>query len=766
MVVQEPRKAIAAASKLKRPRQGCLRRASVCLCVLLVVSVGFTASVLLSVVARDDGSSNAFRASLRHRTVTGDAWNADGAVFVAGAHDHTHADLDDGGDMLFDPLTDKVRPPRYRNEDVTSGAATPSHVDADGEALRITLTYSDIDAALRSRAARSAAFPSGRTRPASDTKGSVAAGDDVLMLGGENFDSVATTGLAYRRPTAGSYAALVGGSAVAESRRASETSADLAIVVVSAPRWLPLQRDPAQPHYFRHGTLCSGAAVLAVHPCAVGVAPSQCVATLAAACDSDPLCVGFVPADGRLIASADATFACPVPRSSHRVGRVPNEGVGTYLKSPLAFAASPRQVRISRSGYVNEPSVGSREVWYFAPHTTVAGGTNSPNFVGKASAATLASAAATCVSTPHCASFTWPEGVMFNTTHPGLLTTTISGPRGASNNAMHAKHLDEGLYSVFPLAPLDYVVQTVVSLADELGEDCSAGGAFNGRAHLYVADASPPAMHVLPGTQDDGAASGSFDVTRRGPATDDYWLPAFAWLRRTYGARPCITFLPATAYTRITETSPPPHGRGEPGWHVDHRGKSMRRANVVQTLDFVSAIRHAVAASPAAHLLVWEDDCFACAGTLATLSRAVDTVAAFDPPWGGFKVGNGGSGMLFHADIAATLVTYLISRRGSDGVDVSMWRFLHSGGYPDYLARVTLSAHRGLHSSFAGGGPAWKRVECGNALDWYWGEYTDCVIPGVPEGQRSTGVVSLASFASEWRCSVWSAASAHRHAST
>ena len=168
--------------------------------------------------------------------------------------------------------------------------------------------------------------------------------------------------------------------------------------------------------------------------------------------------------------------------------------------------------------------------------------------------------------------------------------------------------------------------------------------------------------------------------------------------------------------------------------------------------------------SPKAHLLVWEDDCFACEGTITTLANAADVVSAFNPAWGGFKIGNGGSGMLFHAELAAPLVIYLLSRRGSDNVDVAMWRFLHSGAYADYLARETWSAHRGILSSFGG---SWKRVECGNALDWYWGWYTDCeaakmISQAETVAQGAAVTVDkdrLSAFAPKWRCSVWSAGS-------
>ena len=138
----------------------------------------------------------------------------------------------------------------------------------------------------------------------------------------------------------------------------------------------------------------------------------------------------------------------------------------------------------------------------------------------------------------------------------------------------------------------------------------------------------------------------------------------------------------------------------------------------------------------------------------------------FDPHWGGLKVGNGGSGMLFHADLVPQLLTYLLTRRGSDNVDVSMWRFLHSGQYSDYLAKATWSAHRGLTSSLRMGGQSWKRVECGNALDFYWGHYKECAADRIAEAAvgvgggggpvNVTGDPGVRDVLDAWRCSVWS----------
>lgn len=255
------------------------------------------------------------------------------------------------------------------------------------------------------------------------------------------------------------------------------------------------------------------------------------------------------------------------------------------------------------------------------------------------------------------------------------------------------------------------------------------------RTHLYVMDTGSLELHN----------TYLRETPRKLPrsALDDYyWFRAFSWLRRKYGHSPCISFVPATSYVRSTETSQPNHGRGLPDFHTDNRGKNMPRQQTKQLLDFTSALRFTAARSPKAHLLVWEDDCFACSATIDAYSRAISILSLAEPKWGGIKVGNGGSGLLFNADLVSRLLVYLQTRRGSDNVDVSMWRFLHSGGWPDYISYRTRSAHRGLTSSFRiSQGSVWGRVKCSGELDFYWGFYGQC--NGVTIRDRLTQAIKL-----------------------
>jgi len=324
--------------------------------------------------------------------------------------------------------------------------------------------------------------------------------------------------------------------------------------------------------------------------------------------------------------------------------------------------------------------------------------------------------------------------------------------------------------------------------------------AFRGRTHLYVVDTSPEAMHGLPqgsgasyppadsgsgSSASSGAAGaavgaaagaavaplthdavlpqrytpralqgqaggGGLDV--HGPASPDYWFHAFAYLRRRFGHLPCVTFLSHGAYPRLRETAPPAKGRGQPRWHADNRRKSMERGKVSQTLDFVGGLRAAAALSPRAHAMVWEDDAHACNGTLRLLAAFTGVLdSGLDPRWGMVRVGNGGSGLLVQHEIVSGLTPYLVTRRGSENVDVSMWRYAHSGGYPDYISRLSWSAHRGLYSSFRGGAgaaPTWGRVHCSNELDFHWGWMKDCDVSRLTRGGAGAGAAAAGSSSS------------------
>jgi hypothetical protein len=347
------------------------------------------------------------------------------------------------------------------------------------------------------------------------------------------------------------------------------------------------------------------------------------------------------------------------------------------------------------------------------------------------------------------------------------------------------------IYSRKPLPPQDYLTATVTSLlremaganatdqpdwwegdswADAVGDPeavCAgrrplgepARGAFTsapgvplssrsrltGRIHLYVVDTSHPRHHMFPGWKLETDPRIPPAWRGRSANATDYWFRSFAALRRRYGVLPCVTFLSWGAYTRLVEVGDPDLSRGVPAWHPDNRRKNMQRGLATQTLDFVSGVRHAAAFSPRAHVLVWEDDCHACTGVTALIESADRVLSTVDPRWGALKLGNGGSGMLFHRDIVAGAVPYLVTRRGSENIDVSMWRYVHSGGWSDYVSKKSWSAHRGQQSSFKlGVGPTWGRVKCTNDLDRHWGWYRPCEVSRVEElaWQVENGVVS------------------------
>jgi plasmid stability protein len=248
---------------------------------------------------------------------------------------------------------------------------------------------------------------------------------------------------------------------------------------------------------------------------------------------------------------------------------------------------------------------------------------------------------------------------------------------------------------------------------------------------------------------------------------DAYFFKAFTWLRRRFGSSPCFSFVPATSYVRISEVVPPAHFRGDPQFIADNALKGItRRAEVQQQLDYTAALRFAAARAPGAHVGLLEDDSFVCPETLPALARTVRALDLADPLWGGIKLGNGGSGIVVHRELVAALILYLQTRRGSENVDVAMWRFLRDNAWPEYLGFRTRVAHRGTVSTFGmerNDGQAWshlwRRAHCGGGLDNHWGAYSTCAASAASAAARARGArASLASAAGGWierefRCS-------------
>ncbi len=133
-----------------------------------------------------------------------------------------------------------------------------------------------------------------------------------------------------------------------------------------------------------------------------------------------------------------------------------------------------------------------------------------------------------------------------------------------------------------------------------------------------------------------------------------------------------------------------------------------------------------------------------CRGTVAFLRQWQPRLLKADPRTAMMKVGNGGSGVVVPRAQAWPLLAYLASHRGRENVDVLMYLFALDSGWSDYLAHKTLSAHRGRRTSLKISNaftPVWGRVECGNALDHYWGEYAPC-------GNSSAAL----RIAQHWKC--------------
>ena len=585
---------------------------------------------------------------------------------------------------------------------------------------------------------KSRPFHANKARP--EVVGAYKANDNDIRLQ-EDDEKSPLEGIAIDLPTG---RVLPDDPQIVAAREASEAAAEVAVVVITGPRSATMNKDKRHQQYFRSNFDCDAKSKpYRILDCSK-VDIQACAALCAAACDDDPACEGF-HASGFLLDHVDAP-SCGVPsRTTLLDGSQLAYEKGLFLKHPLPVVPVPQRVVIT------DKRTGEPVEWWKSHQMDVVGRdlghhnkppVPGPNPEARAQGSGIFDA---CGDNPDCKAFNYPDGWLKSGVDVRDLTVM--------------KRTDIILYTKERPPPMDYVTSTVVSLMQEMGgEKCDADGAFGGKVHVYVVDASKREWHGVEGGE--AAVKANPRIALRGPQAEDYWFRAFAWLRRRYGHRPCVTFLPANGYTRLKEVAFPAHGRGMPAFQSDNQGKKMQRGQVTQTLDFVSGIRHAAAHSPGAHVFVSEDDNHFCTGIFTHLASSVKAVARFDPQWGALKVGNGGSAILFQADLVPNLLTYLTTRRGSDNVDVSMWRYLHSGQHSDYLSRTTLSAHRGLQSSFKLGFiPVWQRVKCGGELDFYWGHYRDCDAGWVGKALQAAGDAAdedIARFMSQWRCSVWS----------
>ena len=320
---------------------------------------------------------------------------------------------------------------------------------------------------------------------------------------------------------------------------------------------------------------------------------------------------------------------------------------------------------------------------------------------------------------------------------------TACGWLARANAALHSGALPQpvqqavrDLYAVISLrgASTAYVVSSVVSFLVE-SSMCTS------RTQLYVGE--------VPSLRDTQHRH----TTHRGLHTlrllfDAAYAPKYGAI--AWNPAPCLSVLGSSQYMHLQEAAKPPHTWGEPWLPPQHRSMPNGRKRVVkrrlvqQLLDFVSIGAHAVSHSPSASVAVWEDDCAVCRGTLGFLQRGLVQLQRADPHTALLKVGNGGSGILIPRALAWPLLAYLAAHRGRENVDVLMYLFALDSGWSDYLAHKTLSAHRGRRTSLKISNaftPVWGRVECGNELDFYWGEYAHC-------GNSSSALL----IAKDWKC--------------
>lgn len=458
------------------------------------------------------------------------------------------------------------------------------------------------------------------------------------------------------------------------------------------------------------------------------------LAYVRSACAQEPTCLGFTWPGAWLKSSVDVMdIAAGGPQIETGIwSRVPLVSPDYLIMTVVSLA---REMEAESPGTCGFPSLTPYDMMHDAAHPPPRTGSRlGPEALLQSVSPLAPDAAVTYPSTVRFddASLNGRQVVMNESLlPPWIVEDQIAGPTGSRAASAATAKRKESVMASFP------IMERLRQHPYPAGVDSAKSQAANGhilllgapsdhppirslRTHVYVMDTSGLDMHSTYLDERPGAVP-------RSPLDDEYFLSSFAWLRSKFGHSPCISFVPATSFTRLRETATPL--RGHPDHHPENAGKQMVRKTetINQLLDFVSAMRFAAARSPAAHLLTWEDDCFACPATVSAYSRAAAVLDVAEPQWAVIKVGNGGSGILFNQDVVSRAIWYLQTRRGSDNVDVSMWRFAFSGGWPDFLSFRTRSAHRGTTSSFRMQmGSTWARVRCGGELDNYWGQYRYC----------------------------------------
>jgi hypothetical protein len=269
------------------------------------------------------------------------------------------------------------------------------------------------------------------------------------------------------------------------------------------------------------------------------------------------------------------------------------------------------------------------------------------------------------------------------------------------------------------------------------------------QAHIKSDQASGAAQGSIASIASMRSPQGWF-VPGDGPGSPQSSFPAF------YGIHDCndikneswVSFVDAAEYPRLVEVLRPIRDavpRTERPQRAEVRLEALkkipfntltnlgakREGGVAQTLLYVAAMEAVALRSPAAHQLVWEDDCQVCRGAMHAFGDLVaHQLRGAEQLQFTAKVGNGGSGILVPHNTLELVLRFLKTRRSESNVDILFWRATkeREARIPDFVSKYVYAAHRGERSSFmehswlAGAKFIQRRIPCSSGLEAYWGK--------------------------------------------
>lgn len=268
-------------------------------------------------------------------------------------------------------------------------------------------------------------------------------------------------------------------------------------------------------------------------------------------------------------------------------------------------------------------------------------------------------------------------------------------------------------------ADIDYVIGTVQSMVEELDECRSP--VFGLKYQIVVINNDPIGS---------GDKKGNVRVEEAAQGRANH--EAYFTVKETYGHLPCVVFvddIPAP-WRYVVEYTPP----------KKDKDLTIKAERMLQQVSLISDVQYVMAHTHHADVMLWEDDCYVCPHAFQVVSGARRALAdSIDKDWAQLRIGNGGSGLVLARPYIPEMLDYIKLFAPLAHVDVNTWRYANDFRRSEYISKQSFSAHQGTISAFKG--YRWGEVECGNALDYWWGSYKDCDDLQMAEWRCQNGTV-------------------------